>query len=65
MIAVNPDERAGHWKGAENRVGRFAILECVNNAVERNAGTSDVIAAVALFDVVLHILPVQLTVYAV
>jgi hypothetical protein len=61
---VNADERTGHGKGPENFVRRFAVLECMNNAVERNAGTGDLVAAFTLLDVVLHVPELQALVYA-
>jgi hypothetical protein len=56
-------ERTGHEKGAEDAFRRFAILEAMNNAVEGNTRTGDVLAAVMLLDVVC-IFRTSLPVYA-
>ena len=51
---VNPHEGTGHRKRSENPFRRFAVLKCMNNAVERNAGASDIVAAITLLDVILQ-----------
>lgn len=60
MAPVNLLQRTGHRKGPENFVRRFASLECVNNAIERNGRTSDVVAVLTLLDIGLHVYELQL-----
>jgi hypothetical protein len=61
--SVNPDQGTGHGKGSENPFRRFAVLECMNNDVERNPRPSKLVAAVTLFHIRMHVSELHRPVY--